>query len=74
MTGQRIAGFVLLVIGIVVLMMGGVFWNKQHTVLDAGPVEVKTQHREGVALPPVLGGVAAIAGVLLLVIPTRRRV
>ena len=73
MTMRRIVGLALVVIGIVALVWGGVFWTNTETVLDAGPLEVTAQEREGVALPPVLGVIALIGGIVLLVVPTRRR-
>jgi hypothetical protein len=41
--------------------------------VDLGPLEAKTETRESIPLPPVLGGVALVAGILLLVVPARRR-
>jgi len=74
MAGHRIAGLVLLVVGIVALVWGGVFWTDRETVVDAGPIEVTADEREGVAIPPVVGAVALAAGIVLLVLPERRRV
>jgi drug/metabolite transporter (DMT)-like permease len=74
MSGKRIAGLALIVIGIVVLVWGGVFWTDRDTVLDAGPLEVTTAEREGVALPPILGAIAVVGGLVLMVMPSRRRV
>lgn len=74
MTPRRIVGIVLVVVGIVALVWGGVFWTDRETVLDAGPFEITTQEREGVRLPPVLGVIALIGGIILLAIPDRRRV
>jgi uncharacterized membrane protein YidH (DUF202 family) len=73
MTGRRIAGLVLVIVGIVALMMGGVFWNDTDTVFEGGGIELQTTEREGMAVPPILGGAALVAGILLLVIPSRRR-
>ncbi len=73
MSPKRIAGLVLIVIGIVALAMGGVFWTDRDTVIDAGPFEVTTEEREGVAVPPIVGGLALVAGIVLLVLPERRR-
>ena len=73
MTAQRIAGLVLIVIGIAALVMGGVFWTDRDTVLDAGPLEVTTEQREGVAIPPLVGGLAIVGGIVLLALPARRR-
>jgi hypothetical protein len=43
MSGLRIVGLVLIVVGIVALLWGGVFWTRNKTVIDAGPIEVKSQ-------------------------------
>jgi hypothetical protein len=53
---------------------GGVFWTDRDTVIDAGPLEITTEEREGVALPPVLGVLALVGGIVLLAIPRRTRV
>lgn len=74
MSGRQIVGAVLLTVGLVALLWGGVFWTRQKTVLDAGPLEVKTQQHEGFAVPPVLAIGALVAGAALLLIPHRRRV
>ena len=74
MSPIRITGVVLVLIGIVALVWGGVFWTDTDTIIDAGPVELATQDREGFALPPVLGIVSLVAGILLLVLPRRKRV
>ena len=74
MNGRRIVGLLLVLAGVFVLAVGGVFWTDRDTVVDAGPLKVQTEEREGVALPPLLGGALLVGGVLLLVLPARRRV
>jgi drug/metabolite transporter (DMT)-like permease len=71
---RRVVGLALIVLGIVALVWGGVFWTDRDTVIDAGPLEITTEDREGIRLPPVLGAIALIGGIVLLVVPTRRRV
>ena len=73
MTMRRIAGVVLVVAGIVALLYGGVFWTDRDTVFDAGPVKVTTEDREGVSVPPVVGIIAVVGGIVLLALPARRR-
>lgn len=74
MTGRRIVGLLLVIVGAIALLWGGVFWTDRDTLIDAGGVELATESREGVAVPPIIGGVALAAGILLMVIPSRRRV
>jgi hypothetical protein len=74
MSVRQIVGAVLLTVGIVALLWGGVFWTRQKTVLDAGPLEVKTQQHEGFVVPPVLAIGCAVVGAALLLIPRSRRV
>jgi hypothetical protein len=64
---------VLIVLGIVALVWGGVFWTDRDTVVDAGPLEVQTEETEGIALPPILGIIALIGGIALVALPSRTR-
>lgn len=74
MTITRIVGVILILIGLVGVLFGGVFWTSEKTIVDIGPVEAKTQERNGVPISPIVGGVIAAAGVVLLLVPARRRV
>jgi hypothetical protein len=62
------------IVGVVALVWGGVFWTDRDTIVDAGPVELQRTEREGVAVPPIIGGVLLVAGIVLLLVPSRRRV
>ena len=74
MTGRQIVGAVLMTVGVVALLWGGLFWTDRDTVLDAGPVKVQKAERKGVKVPPLIGGTFLVAGVVLLLLPSRRRV
>jgi len=74
MTMTRIVGVILIIIGLVGVLFGGVFWTREKTIVDIGPVEARTQERDGFPISPVVGGVIAAAGVVLLLVPARRRV
>jgi uncharacterized membrane protein YidH (DUF202 family) len=72
LTARRIVGLVLVALGIVALVWGGVFWTDRDTVIDAGPLTVTTEDREGLRVPPIVGVIALIGGIVLLVAPARR--
>jgi hypothetical protein len=59
------------IVGFVILLWGGVFWTDRDKVVDAGPLEITTAHREGVSLPPLLGGAIAVVGAVLVLLPRR---
>jgi hypothetical protein len=73
MTAARIAGIVLIAIGLVGLLWGGLSWTREKTVVDIGPVDVRAQERESIPVSPIVGGIALVAGIVLLVVPGRRR-
>jgi uncharacterized membrane protein HdeD (DUF308 family) len=73
MAAARTVGIILVIIGIVALVWGGISWTREETVVDLGPLEATAETRETIPLPPVLGGIALVAGIVLLVIPARRR-
>jgi len=74
MTPRRVVGLILVIVGMAVLAFGGVFWTDRDKVVDFGGVEITTAEREGIRLPPVLGAMSIIGGLVLLVVPSRRRV
>ena len=60
-------GIVLIVLGLVGLIYGGVSWTKREKVVDLGPIEVTHEESKSLPLPPIIGGVLLVAGVVLLV-------
>jgi hypothetical protein len=73
MTAARIAGMVLIVLGLVGILWGGFSFTREKTVVDVGPFKATTQERETIPFPPVAGAIALVAGVVLLVLPGRRK-
>ena len=73
MSARRGIGILLIIVGIVALVWGGVFWTERDTIVDAGPIEIASENREGFALPPVLGVIALVGGIALVAMPDRRR-
>lgn len=59
-----IIGTLLIVFGAIVLIVGGISYVKDRDKVDLGVATVTTEHRGFV--PPWVGGVALLAGVVLL--------
>ncbi|CAN5824275.1 hypothetical protein BH24ACI5_BH24ACI5_25490 [soil metagenome] len=73
MTAARIAGIILIVIGLIGLIWGGISWTDTKTVVDLGPIQATAQERETIPITPIVGGIALVAGIILLVVPGRKR-
>jgi uncharacterized membrane protein YidH (DUF202 family) len=74
MSVKYVIGGLLVVIGLVSLLLGGFRWTQQKTVIDVGPVKATTEQHKALPIPPVVGALALVGGIVLLVVPTRRRV
>ncbi len=70
---KQVIGTLLIVVGLVSLLWGGISWTREKTVIDLGPIEAKTQERETIPLPPIVGGLLLASGVILLVVPSKAR-
>ena len=69
---MRLAGIVLVVLGVLALAYGGFSYTKREKIIDIGPIEATAETRESVPLPPILGGAALVGGIVLLVVSGRK--
>lgn len=59
-------GIMLIIVGLIALAYQGITYTTHKDIVDVGPIHAtKTEHKT-IPLPPVLGGAALIAGVVLL--------
>ncbi|HEY7497919.1 MAG TPA: hypothetical protein VH740_05385 [Vicinamibacterales bacterium] len=69
---MKIAAIVLIVLGVISLAYGGISYTTREKVLDIGPIEATAERHRTLPLPPVIGGVAVIAGIALLVVGSKK--
>jgi hypothetical protein len=67
-----IIGVVLIVLGIVALAYQGITYTRTERVVDLGPLKVEAEKQETIPLPPILGGAALVAGIVLVFLGSRR--
>lgn len=67
-----IVGILLIVVGVIGLAVGGINYTRREKVIDIGPIQATAEKHERIPLPPVVGGVALAAGVVLLLAGNRR--
>ena len=68
-----IVGIVLIVLGVIALAYQGISYTTSEKVVDIGPLKVDAQKEKTIPLPPIVGGVAVAAGVILLIAGARGR-
>jgi len=69
---MRSIGIVLVILGVIALVYGGISYNRQKTLIDVGLFKATTTEQKTLPLPPVLGGIALVGGIVLLVVSRRR--
>jgi hypothetical protein len=70
---MKLAGWVLLVIGVVMLLVKGINFKTKEKVVDLGPVEINKTENHPINWPLWAGGVFTIAGVVMLVSSSRQK-
>jgi len=66
MKSASLAGLVLLILGVVSLAYQGITYTTHEKVLDVGPLQATKEEKHTLPLPPVLGCLALMGGVVLL--------
>ncbi len=66
-----IVGIILIVIGVIALALGGFSFTTSEKVAEVGPLKVEKEKTRSVPLPPILGGLALVGGIVLLVASRR---
>ena len=61
-----IVGIILIAIGILALAYGGFSYTTGEKVIDAGPLQVSADKEKTVPLPPILGGLCLVGGIVLV--------
>jgi hypothetical protein len=65
-------GILLVVLGGLALAYQGFSYTHQAKVLDVGPIHATAEEQKHVSVPPILGGLALVAGIVLVVAGSRK--
>jgi len=72
MKTYTLIGIVLIVIGIIALAYQGITYTTKEKVVDIGPIQINADKTKTIPLPPILGGIALVGGIVLLVVGSRK--
>ncbi len=73
MRTNTLIAIILIAIGIVAFAYQGITYTTKEKVVDLGPVEVTAEETKRIPLPPVVGGIALVGGIVLLIIERKKR-
>jgi uncharacterized membrane protein YidH (DUF202 family) len=71
---MKLAGIVLIIIGVLALVYQYFTYTTTEKDLQLGPIEIKHQETHTVPLPPIVGGVCIVGGVVALALGVRGKV
>jgi len=66
-----IVGILLIVLGVFALAYEGISYTRTERVIDLGPLKVDAKREKTIPLPPVLGALSLVGGVVLLIASRR---
>ncbi len=66
MKSQSLIGVILIVLGIVAFAYQGISYTTTEKAVDLGPIQITAEKEHRLPLPPIVGGIALVGGILLL--------
>ena len=67
-----LVGIIFVVLGALALAYQGFNYTHQEKVLDVGPIHATAEEHEHVSIPPILGGLALVGGIVLVAAGARK--
>jgi len=64
---MKLIGIILIILGVLALAYQGIRYTTQEKLIDIGSIQVTTTEKKTIPLPPILGGIALVGGIVLLV-------
>jgi len=72
MKPKIIIAIILIALGIAAFAYQGITYTTREKVVDLGPIQVTTEKTKTLPLPPIVGAIALVGGIVLLVPGSRK--
>ena len=72
MKTYTLTGIIFIVIGIVAFAYQGITYTTREKVVDIGPIQMTAEKTKTLPLPPLVGGIALVGGIVLLVMGNKK--
>jgi hypothetical protein len=69
---MKTLGFILLIVGIVMILFRGFSITTEKKVVDLGPVEINKKENKWIGWPTYAGGAVAVVGLILVLTDKKR--
>jgi len=67
MKANTLIAVLLIAIGIVAFAYQGITYTTKEKVVDLGPIQVTAEKTKTLPLPPIVGAIALVGGIVLLI-------
>jgi uncharacterized membrane protein HdeD (DUF308 family) len=72
MKSYTLIGIILIVLGVIAFAYQGITYTTREKVVDIGPLEISADTEKTFPLPPIVGGIALVGGIVLLVMGNKK--
>jgi hypothetical protein len=69
---MKLVGIILIILGVLALVYQGIQYTTKEKILDIGSVKISADTKKTIPLPPIVGGIAIIAGVALILMDRKK--
>jgi uncharacterized membrane protein HdeD (DUF308 family) len=67
MSGRTVLGIILVALGLFALAYQGLTYTTQKKVVDIGPIQATKEQHHTIPLPPILGALALVGGIVVVI-------
>jgi hypothetical protein len=72
MKPKIIIAIILIILGIAAFAYQGINYTTREKVVDIGPIQVTSEKTKTIPLPPIIGVIALVGGIVLLVVGVKK--
>jgi len=72
MKTNTLLGIILIAVGIVAFAYQGITYTTRENVVDLGPIHMTAERTRTLPLPPIVGALALVGGIVLLVTGSKK--
>jgi hypothetical protein len=69
---MKLVGIVLIILGVLALAYQGIRYTTHEKLIDIGPLKVTASEKKTIPLPPIVGGVAIVAGIAMILVERKK--